>query len=475
LDATRDRIAENQQRIRENVWAAQDRARDNLDRVRENVWAAQDRIRENIYEAQDRIRSNMVSNAMVAKRIRELQYGHIGSYRPVRYHERPRTIGAVYNPHHIWLDPNRRLHTRIISPGFGFSILYNRGRHFSFGYCYPYYHRKYVFVSLGGYWPVDYGYTRYYWYGYHPYDWCGYAPIAREVAGDTNNYYTYNYYGQDDGASYSYSQAGEGAAPVDPQAFADVREKLAQQAAEGPSEPTLADKYFENAVKAFEAADYDKAVQEFARAKQLAPGDMVLPFAYSQALFADGQYSQAAEVLRAALAKVTPEKEGVFYPRGLYADDQAILKQIEVLVEKAELYTFDADLQLLLGYQLLGIGELDAASGPLLRASMDLENAKAAEVLLKLLHKIERERSEAEAEAAATEQGSGTDQGPGTEQGPGTDQDAGTEADLVPLEVPADSRAIQEHRPIITARGTVFVAAAGAVVAGTRIRHHARG
>jgi hypothetical protein len=115
---------------------------------------------------------------------------------------------------------------------------------------------------------------------------------------------------------------------------------------------------------------------------------MILPFAYAQALLANEQYTEAAGVLRAALAKVTPEKEGVFYPRGLYPGDDILFEQIDRLAEKAELYSFDADLQLLLGYQLLGIGKIDEAVEPLHQASQDLENAPAATVLLNLLEKI---------------------------------------------------------------------------------------
>jgi tetratricopeptide (TPR) repeat protein len=281
----------------------------------------------------------------------------------------------------------------------------------SFRYFYPYHHRKYIFVSLGGYWPIRYRHIRYYWYGCHPYFWYGYYPIAREVSSDTHNYYTYNYYGVDDTVVSETGQTTDYTGLVDHDTFADIREKLAQQALEQPDEATLADTFFEDAVKAFEVCDYDKAVEMFANASKLAPDDMILPFAHSQALFAKEQYSQAAGVLRAALRKESPEpkkdspeKEGpplgedqeVFYPRGLYPDDDVLFEQIDRLAEKAELYSFDADLQLLLGYQLLGIGEIDEALEPLLQASKDMENADAAATLLKLLEKIKAENSESE-------------------------------------------------------------------------------
>jgi hypothetical protein len=273
---------------------------------------------------------------------------------------------------------------------------YSYGPWSTFRYIYPYYHRKYLFVSLGGYWPLSYRYRRYYWYGYHPYAWYGYYPIAREVQGDTNKYYTYNYYTDDNAAVSVSGPVVDGIVPVDHNTFADVREKLAQQATEEPQEITLADRYFEDAVKAFEVDNYDVAIEKFGEAMALAPDDMILPFAYSQALFARQHYSEAAEVLRQTLAKITPDKEGVFYPRGLYSDDDVLFEQINLLAERAELYSFDADLQLLLGFQLLGIGELDEAVEPLQNASLDMNNAVAATTLLNMLEKIRAENSTVE-------------------------------------------------------------------------------
>jgi len=176
--------------------------------------------------------------------------------------------------------------------------------------------------------------------------------------------------------------------------FADVRERLAQEAAGEPDQVSLSDRYFEDAVKAFGAGDYDLAAETFAKAIEFAPDDMILPFAYCQALFAGEKYTEAAEVLRTALAKVSPEKEGVFYPRGLYAKDDVLFAQIGELAEKAELYSFDGDLQLLLGYQLLGIGEIDEAVEPLRLAGQNLRNASSATVLLELLEKIRIQKAD---------------------------------------------------------------------------------
>lgn len=306
-------------------------------------------------------------------------------------------VRHVHRHEHVYRDRHDRICHRIVWPSYRFGVWYGYGPHLACRYVYPYYLRKYVFVSLGGYWPIGYTYSRYYWYGCHPYYWYGYYPIAREVQTDTYNYYTYNYYYTGDGVATSESYpVTDGIEPVDHTTFADIREKLAQQEAQGPDEATLADAFFEEAVNAFEAGDYAIAIEKFAEANRLAPDDMVLPFAYTQALFANGQYAEAAAALRMALADVSPKKDGVFYPRGLYADDDALFEQIDGLNKQVELYGFDTDLQLLLGYHLLGIGELDAALYPLQQAKLDSKNIKAATVLIDLLQRIKSENDEAE-------------------------------------------------------------------------------
>ena len=311
--------------------------------------------------------------------------------RPSRlvYHDRPHLIRHSYHHDYVYRDYHDRICSRTIWPRYRFAVHYDCGPWFTFRYVYPYYHRKYLFISLGGYWPLGYRYSRYYWYGCHPYHWYGYYPIAREVRSPTYNYYTYNYYNDGDGG-YQPAQTVN----------SEIFENIAEQAAE-PQEATLADVYFEEAVKAFEVAQYNTAALKFAKAVELAPEDMILPFAYSQALLASEQYSKAAEVLRGALAKVSPEKEGVFFPRGLYPDEESLLKQIDRLAERAAQFSFDADLQLLLGYQLLGIGQHDRAVEPLMNARKDLVNAKAAGILMELLEKIKMTNSKPETPAPA--------------------------------------------------------------------------
>ncbi|MHC4756560.1 MAG: tetratricopeptide repeat protein [Planctomycetota bacterium] len=301
-----------------------------------------------------------------------------------RHFDGHRNVVYVHDNHHVYWDHYDRLCHRIIYPRYRYLVRYNWGPRFSFRYVYPYYHRKYVFVSLGGYWPLHHRYARYYWYGYHPYSWYGYYPIARQVKSDTYNYYTYNYYNDDTTPSGTYNQY------VDENTFADVRERMAQQAAEEAPKETTADVLFDNAVEAFEVNDFDAASVLFFKAIELSPEDVVLRFAYSQALFANEQYTDAAVVLREALEMGSAEQQdGVFYPRGLYSSDEVLFEQINSLIKKVDAYPYDGDLQLLLGYHFLGIGEYEVAAEPLEQARLDIVNSKSATTLIKLLEKIQ--------------------------------------------------------------------------------------
>jgi len=308
-----------------------------------------------------------------------------------RYYDRPDLIRHSNRHIYTYYDPYHRLHHRVIWPSYYYPVCYSYGPYWYGHYVWPYYHRKYVFISLGGWWPYDYDYMRYYWYGWHPYLWYGYYPVAQEVAAGSDNYYTYNYYYDQDGSLTSYNTD----APMDPVTQARLQAQLQQQRAVEPAPQTLADTRFEEAVQSFEAGDYAAAAAKFNEARRLSPQDMILPFAYAQALFADGRHDQAADVLRDTLQNVAPDKEGVFFPRGLYANDDVLFAQVEKLVDKADEAENDANLQLLLGYQLLGVGETGYAREPLEQAAQDPRTAAPAAVLLKLLDKMEKEAGSA--------------------------------------------------------------------------------
>jgi len=191
------------------------------------------------------------------------------------------------------------------------------------------------------------------------------------IAGPTYNYYYYN-------------KAPEG------EGLDEAQQKLEEKPPVEPAPETSVDRYFDQAVKAFEAGDYTTAKQKFYTAMLASPEDIVLPFAYVQALFADGDYQKASEVLREAMTRVSPEKEGVFYPRGLYSDESALEEQIKQLEQTAIQNSSNADSELLLGYQLLGMNRFDEAGGYLQHASLDQNNKQAATALLGVLEKLEK-------------------------------------------------------------------------------------
>jgi len=289
--------------------------------------------------------------------------------RKVGYYTYPSTRRSLY---HYYRDhyPSHRIFYWISWPDCCRPICYDWGPSFTFGYFWPYYHRKFVFVSLGGYWPC-YSYRRYYWYGWHPYCWYGDYPPEYSIVGNTYNYYYYN------------------TAPQGP-ALNEAHQKLEESAPPKPAEETKADRYFDEAVKAFEAGDYANSATKFHDAMQLSPEDIVLPFAHVQALFADGEYQKAGEALREALLKTSPQQEGVFYPRGLYPDENILNKQAEQLVQSVEQNPADTSLRLLLGYQLLGMGKLDEAAVHLENARQNSHTSRPAALLADLLEKIRK-------------------------------------------------------------------------------------
>jgi tetratricopeptide (TPR) repeat protein len=266
--------------------------------------------------------------------------------------------------------PSHRIFYWITWPNCCRPICYSWGPSYTFGFFWPYYHRKFIFISFCGYWP-DYNYRRYYWYGWHPYAWYGYYPPGYVIAGPTYNYYYYN-------------RAPEG------EALDEAQQKLEDKPPAEPAPETRADRYFDQAVKAFDTGNYTTATQKFHEAMLASPEDIVLPFACVQALFAGGDYPKAAEALRNAMTRISPEKEGVFYPRGLYSDDSVLQDQIKQLEQAVQQNPLNADLKLLLGYQLLGVNRFDEAGSQLQHAILDENNRQAATALLIVMEKLEK-------------------------------------------------------------------------------------
>ena len=254
--------------------------------------------------------------------------------------------------------------------------------YYGLSYYYPSYHRKYLYVSIGGYWPSYYRYRRYYWYGCHPYYWYGAHVITEPYQNVAYN--TYNYYNNDIQTS-GYTQSG-----------ASQSVYAAEQPLDEPEFESAADLCFARAVELFEAGNYADAVLQLREAVLLSPDDIILPFTYSQALFANGDYSHAASVLREAVAQIPEDELTVYYPRGLYEDETILTEQIKQLEAAAGKEPFNSDYQLLLGYQYLGTGELDKAEHPLTEAAGSAANTMTAGKLLELATQLETEAPESE-------------------------------------------------------------------------------
>lgn len=249
---------------------------------------------------------------------------------------------------------------------------------YGISYYYPYYHRKYLFVSLGGYWPYSYRYRRYYWYGCHPYYWYG-AYVDTEPTTVVYDYTTTNYYYNTTSPVVT-TEPAVAASPVEETSVTDA-----------PLPQTQADIYFANAVNAFEAGNYNGAAELFREAVLMSPDDEVLPFTYSQALFAAGDYALSAYVLREIMTKIPAEEPAVYFPRGLYKDDQILNDQIARLENEIRLEPFCTDYQLLLGYQYLGIGQWDKAVNALGQAARSPLNVDIVNKLLDIAEKMENE------------------------------------------------------------------------------------
>jgi tetratricopeptide (TPR) repeat protein len=315
------------------------------------------------------------------------------------HHDRPRPYIAPRLYHH---DISHYHHDHWRNHGTYFSFGWYSGScgnviwapyhsYWGFSYYYPHYHRKYVFVSIGGYWPTSYRYRRYYWYGCHPHYWYGTHIIAEEPV-VYNTYNTYNYYNTPSTTTTTNIYDNPPLTQT-----TDVVDVI-----DAPSDENIVDICFAHGVKVFAEGNYTEAIERFRRAVQMDPQDVILPFTYSQALFANGDYAMAASVLRGAIANVPEDELTIYYPRGLYEDEKVLTDQIQCLEQAIAGEPFTADFQLLLGYQYLGLDQLDQARGPLTVAAKDVANHDAAMKLLELADRLEAEKANAAAEAAQT-------------------------------------------------------------------------
>jgi predicted Zn-dependent protease len=176
--------------------------------------------------------------------------------------------------------------------------------------------------------------------------------------------------------------------------FSDIREKVQAQQAEDAARKERVNTYLDSVAEAFAAGDYAEASSRALDAIRAEPDVAVLPFVYTQSLFAHGRYTRAAAVLREALSDIDPDSRQIYYPHGLYPDESLLSEQIETLANAGQAEPDNADLQLLLGYELLGADRLDQAREALQEAQSDYVNRDAAATLIEVLEKTPAKDSE---------------------------------------------------------------------------------
>jgi TolA-binding protein len=231
------------------------------------------------------------------------------------------------------------------------------------GHLHGHHHDDDVFVSIGAPW---------YWYGYaypaYPYPYDNYPP-----EGSTYNYYSY--YGSE-GGNYGSEDNQYGSEDT-------------QMNAGRPANDSQ--KMFEQGLNAFNTGDYKSAADQFRQAMNTAPDDKVLPLAYAQALFADGNYADASRIVQASLTTSSAEPVIVF-PRGMYKDTGVLEGQLKKLGQAVGADASNIDLQFLYGYELFGAGHLQEAVAPLQIAKSNPQTTLAATTLLNQLGRIQQSK-----------------------------------------------------------------------------------
>jgi len=142
---------------------------------------------------------------------------------------------------------------------------------------------------------------------------------------------------------------------------------------------------FDLGTAAFGKGDYATAVDNLRKAVRLAPNDTVMPFAYAQALVATNQYEQASAVIATTLAQMTPYKPEITFPAGMYNDQNILISQVDNLKRAVLMDPANANLQLLYGYELMGLGKLDDARTALIVAKTNVNTAAPATALMSVL------------------------------------------------------------------------------------------
>ncbi|MBE0537659.1 MAG: tetratricopeptide repeat protein [Phycisphaerae bacterium] len=236
-----------------------------------------------------------------------------------------------------------------------------RGRHFSKGHRFGHLHKRdfgsvFYFVPFS-YYPYYYPYYSRYTYPGYPY--YGGAPYY-------DNFY-YDRYNRPYDRPYNepgetYRQPGETRYEQPDDSSREEYEAFQQ---ERQAEQARVNEHLEQISEPFRRGDYAEALRQAEEAVAAQPDSPVLGFAYAQALVANGQYDQAAGVLRRSLNAVDMQTQGVLFGEDLYPDADALAERIADLENTAQSQPDAADLYLLLSYELIAAGRYDEVPGAL--------------------------------------------------------------------------------------------------------------
>jgi hypothetical protein len=161
-------------------------------------------------------------------------------------------------------------------------------------------------------------------------------------------------------------------------------------------------RHLDSISQAFADGKYEQALRYAEQAVIDNSDNALLRFVHSQTLFATGKYTNAASVLRRALQTAVTQKQDVAFAIDLYPDEDILNGQIDALKKAVSSEPQRADLRLLLGYQLFGVGRYEQALESLRQAESDQPNRQAAKVLIDIIERS-NQPAPSEAEGPATE------------------------------------------------------------------------
>ncbi len=255
---------------------------------------------------------------------------------------------------------------------------FNRGYGYGYGYGNGYWGSGWGGYGWGG-WGWGYPFGLSLWWGY-PYGWggyssdyfCPYGPYA--AAASPVAMYGYDY--ANDGP-----YAGAGQYVVNSPPAPSVSEQSPPPAAAEQSAPGL--QYYNQARAAFEQGNYQDALRLAGHAGVESPQNPKVHELTLLALFASGDYRDAATEAHAALALGPPSSWGDLY--SYYNDNAKYTEQLRKLERTVGETPQSAPAQFLLGYQYLMTGANAAAKAHFALAAKLTPNDKLAQHILQQL------------------------------------------------------------------------------------------